>query len=277
MEPRLHAGDGARKRRAPTTTLRSRMTTANSSEADGGVAADSGTAMVVGILFIVALVPFLIGGLLYGPSTGSADFLENAYPDRGLVTMGVLVELVAVLAIPLIGVFMFPVLRRYHEALALAYVAFRSLEALLLIAIEARLLSLIDLSDDHLNSMSSDPSQLQAMGDASLSANDQTFALYVCVFTVGAVIFYALLYRSRLIPRWLSTWGVAAAVVMLAGNLLFMFDTFSGTTGTVLEVVATLPIPLNEIVLAYWLIRRGFDSTANGADHERRATPSWSS
>jgi len=91
------------------------------------------------------------------------------------VTLGVLIEFVAVLAIPLIGAFMFPVLRRYHEALALAYVGFRSLEALLLIAIEAKLLSLIDLSNDHLNTPGTDASQLQAMGDSLLSEKDQIF------------------------------------------------------------------------------------------------------
>lgn len=237
------------------------------------VGPDRRTAVIVGVLFVIALVPFLIGGALYGPSTGPSDFLESAYPDRGAVTLGILLEFVAVMAIPLIGVFMFPVLRRYHEALALAYVGFRSLEALLLIAIEAKLLSLIDLSDDHLNTAGTDASQLQAMGDSLLSEKDQVFALYVLVFGMGALIFYGMLYRSRLVPRWLSGWGFASAAWMLAGTVLFMFDAFSGSWESAMEVIFVIPIPLNEIALAFWLILKGFDRSPHrtaldpAADH----------
>ena len=48
---------------------------------------------------------------------------------------------------------------------------------------------------------------------------------------------------------------------MVAGNVLFMFVDFSGSTGTVLEVVVVLPVPLQEIALALWLIFKGFDSS----------------
>ena len=83
------------------------------------VGTDRRTAVIVGVLFIVALVLHLVGGVIYGPATGSEDFLERAYPDRTVVTLGLLVEFVAVMAIPLIAYFMFPVLRRFSEALAL--------------------------------------------------------------------------------------------------------------------------------------------------------------
>lgn len=227
------------------------------------------TATIVGVLFVVALVPFLIGGAVYGPATGPSDFLTDAYPDRAAVTLGVLLEFVAVLAIPLIGVFMFPVLKRVHESLALAYVGFRALEALLLIAIEAKLLSLIDLSDTHLNTADSDTTVLQAMGDSVLAEIDAVFGLYVLVFSVGALIFYGLLYRAALVPRWLSAWGFASAAWMLLGVVLIMFDAFSGTSEGLLEAIFVLPLPLNEIALALWLIVKGFSQS----DRLRRDRP----
>ncbi|MDH3294042.1 MAG: DUF4386 domain-containing protein [Acidimicrobiia bacterium] len=216
------------------------------------------TATIVGTLFLVALVPFLIGGAVYGPATGSDEFLQQAYPDRGLVILGILIEFVAVAAIPLIGVFMFPVLRRFGEALALAYVAFRSLEAVLLISGQAKVLSLIDLSDRYLNG-GADGSHVELIGNSLLAEKDQLFTLYVLVFTIGAMIFYAVLYRSRLIPRWLSGWGLLAAAWMLVGTVLIVFDTFSGTSESVLQAVFVIPLPLNEIALALWLIVKGFD------------------
>ncbi len=223
---------------------------------------DRRRAVIVGALFIVAIVPFMVGGALYGPATGSSDFLATAYPDRGLVRLGVLLEFVAVMAIPLIGVYMFPVLKRVHESLALAYVGFRVLEALLLVVIEARYLSLIDLSETHLNTAGSDATTLQTIGEALLAETDSVFGLYVLVFTVGAMIFYGLLFRSRLVPRWLSAWGFAAAAWMLLGTVMIMFDAFSGTSGGAVEAVFVVPLPLNEIALALWLIVKGFDRSA---------------
>lgn len=170
-----------------------------SGEAD--VDPDRRTAAIVGVLFIIALVLYLAGSTIYGPATGSGDFLERAYPDRRTVTLGVLIEFVAVLAIPLIGFFMFPVLKRFSEAFALAYVGFRTLEAVFLIAIEGKVLALIDLSQDHLNAEEANSSGLQAIGDSLLSEKDAIFVLYVLVFAVGALIFYAMLYRTRLVPR----------------------------------------------------------------------------
>ena len=170
---------------------------------------DRRTAIIVGVLFIIATVFFLIGGAIYSPSLESPDFLENAYSDRGMVRLGVLVEFFCVLAIPLIAVFLFPVLRRFNEVLAVAYVVFRSLEVVFLFWIEAKLLSLIDVSQDFLDGGRVEAARLQAIGDATLAEIDAAFGIYVLVFAVGALFLYAMLYNSRLVPRWLSAWGFA--------------------------------------------------------------------
>ncbi len=154
---------------------------------------------------------------------------------------------------------MFPVLRRFNEALALAYVGFRLLEAVFLITIEGKILSLIDLSQDHQAADATNGPELQAIGDSLLAESEGIFELYVLVFTIGALIFYAMLHRTRLVPRWLSIWGFVAAAWMLAGTVLITFDTFSGTSDSMVQAVFVIPIPLNELALALWLIVKGFD------------------
>lgn len=238
------------------------------------VDSDRRAAVIVGVLFIIALVLHLVGGVIYGPATGSEDFLERAYPDRTAVTLGVLVEFVAVLSIPLIGFFVFPVLRRFNEALALAYVGFRSLEAVFLIAIESKILALIDLSQEAQTAAATDGPRLQAIGESLLAETDRIFELYILVFTFGALIFYAMLLRARLVPRWLSIWGFAASAWMLAGTVLIMLDAFSGTSDSV-EAIFVIPVPLGELALALWLILKGFDDrSAITASHtEQRTMP----
>ena len=156
--------------------------------------------------------------------------------------------------------------------LALAYVGFRTLEAVFLIAIEGKILALIDLSEQAQTATATDSPRLQAIGDSLLAETDRIFNLYIFVFTVGALIFYAMLLRTRLVPRWLSIWGFAASAWMLTGTVLIMLDAFSGTSDSV-EAIFVIPVPLGELALAVWLILKGFDDRpAVSAIHTQQPT-----
>lgn len=70
---------------------------------------------------------YMIGQFVHGPISVSPDRLEQVYPDQQTVIAGVLLELIGILAIPMIAVFLFPVLRKHNQVLSLGYVVFRSL------------------------------------------------------------------------------------------------------------------------------------------------------
>ena len=106
-------------------------------------------AIIVGILFIIATVMLFVGGAFYEPILSSPDYLESAYPNRIIVIIGILLEFTKIPAIALIPVFLFPILRKHNEALALGYVVFRLLEAVLLVGIDINKLSLISVSRDY--------------------------------------------------------------------------------------------------------------------------------
>ncbi len=218
------------------------------------------TAIIVGALFLVALVLYLVGGLIHGPATDPDHFLDQAYAERTSVVLGILVEFIAVVAIPLIGVFMFPVLRRSSEPLALAYVGFRSFEAVLLILIQTKLLALIEVGRQVTENPNDGVGAWQVAGDLLQAERDTLFQLYVVVFAIGAIILYALLFHMRLVPRWLSVWGLAAAAWMGVGNVLAMFDALPESSASLVEAAIVLPVPLNELVLAGWLIVKGFST-----------------
>ena len=79
-------------------------------------------------------------------------------------------------------------------------------------------------------------------------------------------MFYSVLYRSKLIPRFISAWGFIAAALLLTGSVLIMVDMFTGISDLGLELIFALPIAVNEMVLAIWLIVKGFNPTAITAD-----------
>ena len=74
------------------------------------------------------------------------------------------------------------------------------------------------------------------------------------VFSIGALMFYYLLYKSKLVPQWLSGWGLIGAVLTLTLGVIAMF----GMDFQILWV----PIGVQEMVLAIYLITKGFNKSA---------------
>jgi len=154
----------------------------------------------------------------------------------------------------MVPVMMFPILRKYNEALALGAIVFRGvLEAVTYIAIVISWLLLLTLSREYIKAGTPDASYFQLLGTLLLKAGDWIAQILAIVFSIGALVIYYLFYQSKLIPRWLSIWGLIGAILYLAAPLLVMF-------GFVLEIL-TAPLAVQEIVLAVWLIVKGSNSS----------------
>ena len=218
------------------------------------------TAIIVGVLFIMALVLFLIGKAFYEPILSSSDYLDNAYPNRVIVIIGILLEFISALAVILIPVLLFPLLKKHNEVLALGYVSFRLFEAVLLSVAQIFKLSLVNLSQEYLNKGGVDASYFKSIGNSIQSVIywvDHDGLIYLFVFGIGALILYSALYKSKLIPRWLSIWGLFSAVAILTASVIATFD-----ISLVLAMVLVIPIGLQEQAMAIWLIVKGFNPSA---------------
>ena len=203
------------------------------------------TAIIVGGLFIFAIVMLFIGESLYKPILDSPDYLDNAYPNRIVVIIGILLEFTGVPAVILISVFLFPILKKHNEALALGYVGFRLFEAAILSVAYISNLSLVNLSQDYLNKGGVDASYFQYIGSSIQSVDHwagTTGLIYLIVFALGSLILYSVLYQSKLIPRFISVWGLIAAIVLLTGSVLDNIDMFAGISGLIMELIFALPI-----------------------------------
>ena len=77
--------------------------------------------------------------------------------------------------------------------------------------------------------------------------------IHIYFFISGALFFYVLFYRTQVIPRFISIWGVFATIILLIITILRLF----GINSTIMDVLLT-PMILNEIFLAIWLIIKGF-------------------
>jgi hypothetical protein len=134
------------------------------------------------------------------------------------------------------------------------------LETVLLSIAQVCKLSLVNLSLDYLNRGGLDTSYFETIGNSVQSVIywvDHAGAMYLVVFVIGALMLNSALYRSRLIPRWLSVWGIIAAIAVLVASVLATFD-----IALLLAGLLVIPIGLQEQVMALWLIFKGFNPVA---------------
>ena len=157
----------------------------------------------------------------------------------------------SVVAIPIM---MFPILKKQSESLALGYVGARIFEGFFDAVMAIGLLLLVTLSREFVNAVAPVASYFQTSGALLLALYDWSSVPENFPYGLGALILNYLLYKSKLIPRWLSVWGLIGATLMLVTGLLRMVDPSL--------VYLALPILLYEMVLAVWLIVKGFNPSA---------------
>ena len=218
------------------------------------------TARIVGVLFLTAMVASLVGGGLVESVLSAPDYLTAIPENETQVIMGVFLELINAIAVLGIGVLMFPILRLHNEVMALGYLGFRIIESVFCCVIVISPLSLMTLSQEYSKAGASDASYFQTVGTLSIAERASVAGLLIPVaLGLGALLFYSLLYQSRLLPRFISVWGLIGVVLILALNLL---STSGLEVGIGIGLVLALPIILNEVFLGIWLIVKGFDPSA---------------
>ena len=218
-------------------------------------------AVVAGVLFIVATVASLLGTAL-GPVLTGADYLARVSAQGDRVAAGALLALVAAFASAGIAVALYPVLKGSNAGLALGSVVFRTIEAVMYVAGVVSLLSLLTVGQQLVSAGAADRASLGAVGGLLLSLREHAAVAGVFAFCLGAFLYYSLFFQARLIPRWLSGWGIAAVILLAAACVLALLND-RPITGYVL---LAFPIFLQEMVLAVWLIARGFNPSAIVAD-----------
>jgi hypothetical protein len=213
------------------------------------------TARIVGALFLTSNVTFILGAaVLIESILGAPDYLILVSANRTQVLLGVLLEIINGIAYVGIAVLMFPILKQRFESIALGYVGFRIVEFVMQIASDISPLSLLTLSEEFVRAGAPEASSFQNLGTLLLAERYWAFQMVSITFGLGALMFYYMLYQSKLIPRFVSIWGLIGAAVVLANTMFDMFGLSLANLGVLML--------LNELFLGVWLIVKGFNPSA---------------
>ena len=193
-------------------------------------------AIIVGLLFLVSTLTFMIGSKLI------QSFLIDDTHNKSQLILGVTLEMLCGFAVVGIGVLMFPILKMFNRRLALGYIIFRVIECTIIIVSGIYLLSLLRLM--------------------------WKYEMIIFVFTaLGGLIFSYLLYLSKLIPRYLSGLGIIGYAILFFGVVLNMFGLININDGP--GMLIYLPGGLFELFLPLWLFVKGFNSLANASVYDK--------
>jgi hypothetical protein len=208
-------------------------------------------AVVAGICFLLADAA---GGLFFaftgGLGTGRA-YLDAVPTHQAEVGLGALcVFLMGAFGLGIVAAF-YPVLRTRNEGLAIGAFGFRAV-AEGLAFLEAAL-TLATISVAKAAAGAADAGQSLLLSNALLDLRDQLGLVAPTAFGIAALLYCHALLRYGLLPRWLAGWGFLGAIVWLAGT---GWGFVVGGDGG----LAMAPLALNEIVMALWLIGRGFSA-----------------
>jgi hypothetical protein len=211
---------------------------------------DQRTARIFGVLFLVTFatsIPAL--GLFQPVLDDPAAYIAGGGKDSQIY-LGVLLELLLIIANVGTAVVVFPILRRQNEVLALAFVAARIIESVFIAVGIVAVLGIVSLRQD-----SPDAASLAV----SLAAiKDWTFLLgpgFIVGWGNGLILGY-LMYSSRLVPRGLAMLGLIGGPLIILSGIGVLFDWWDA--GGTVQAVATIPEFLWELSLGIYATVWGF-------------------
>jgi len=220
---------------------------------------EKATARIIGILFIVATAAASLSQVAIGGLLDDENYLMRLDADAFQVRLGAVLDFVTAAAVVAIAVMLYRVLARHSEVVSIGYLSARLLEAAVIVVGAVHLLALLTVSEDFVANGAADQASFETTGSMLLATRDITDATGTqVVFAATALILNYSLYRSRLVPRFISIWGLIGAPLMVIAGLYAAFggDTFSATS-----MLLVAPLAINEMVLALWLIVKGFNTT----------------
>ncbi len=208
---------------------------------------------IVGLLFLIQMITYSIGNQFFvSPVLYNSDFLTSIYQNSNQLLIGTLLEFICGIAIVSIAILLYPILKKHNERIAIWYVGFRIIEFTIIFFSKIKMLSLIPLSKKYVNIKGDNQNEwFTILGTTILDEYSISVVMVMVAFGIGAIMFYYLLYQSRLVPRFIAIWGFTGVLLVLTANIFHL-------SGSSLGMLIYVPMGMNELFLGVWLLVKGF-------------------
>ncbi|WP_429841886.1 DUF4386 domain-containing protein [Brevibacillus sp. FIR094] len=214
------------------------------------------SAVLTGVLLIVGLVTGIFSVV---PVIDGANYLVEASTNENQVRIGAFFQLLMIVAYVGIPILLYPILSKHHKSLALGSVAFGIIAGVFIIIGVIILLLLLTVSHEFAKAGTLHVSYFQTLGGLLREGRDLVnHVATTLAFVLAMFLFTCIFYQTRLVPLWLSVWGLIGSTLSILASLFFMIR-FIGLDTTYMTL--NIPIAFQQLVLAIWLLMKGFNPT----------------
>ena len=220
----------------------------------------SKTSRVLGIAFLLQFVTSFASAMFLRATwfvTGNmSETLVKIANNALMLRVNILFDMLTALGVIFLGAILFITVRKQNEKMALTALGFYILEAALLAVSRLEAFSLLRISQEYATAVNS--AYLQTLGNLAYESMSYGYTLLMLPCTLGAILFYYLLYKSGIVPRALSLWGLITVFPMLIGTLTQIF-------GYTIPFIFYVPYVPFELVIAIWILIKGTKDSSETA------------
>jgi len=223
---------------------------------------DRKAAVAAGTLILVSVAASVVGGNLILSVIKLPNYLAVVPSNKTQMLIGIFLELACAIMVIFVPLTLYPSLKQYNERIALGFIVFRSVEAIFTIVCEVAILSIVTLVLEYSKTGTSNSVDLSSLGNVIVAAHYWAYDM-VCISTgIAYLIFFCMCHQARLLPRFLTFWGLIGMPVFLILVLSGMVANHPGMLfrGEYPANIIVIPASLNELFLAIWLIAKGLNS-----------------
>jgi hypothetical protein len=206
--------------------------------------------LFIGVLYIIGTISGILSVVFTGTMDNSHEYFVQIASKDNQYILGTSFILCMGFSLAFIPIIIYPILKKQNKILALSYVVFRgALETVTYIATFVCMLMLFEIGKNI--------NEFESIGVLVFKLRELLTLATIYVFSIGAFIFYCILYQSKLVPHWLSLWGIIAIILHFLAGILMMFGL--QTSMSTVNLIMNFPIFLQEMVMAVWLIIKGLN------------------
>ena len=209
---------------------------------------------VLGFAFLLQFVTSIVSGAVFKAEWfmegNMGETMLKIAGNPSLFRANILLDVLTALGVTFLGIMLYLTLRKQNEGMALTAMGFYIMEGALLAVSRMNAFSLLRYSQEY---AVSGTSELLLLGQVAYESMDFVGnTLHMLAFCFGGILFYSLLYKSGVVPRWMSLWGLVTIFPMLFGTFAQMF-------GYTIPFAFYLPYVPFEFVIGIWILIKGVE------------------
>ena len=207
---------------------------------------------------LLILIGMIAGILSVAPAIDSTDYLTEASNNSTQVIIAAIFQFILSLSYIGFAILIYPIIKNFRESLSIGFLSFRILAVSVSVIGTVLLLSTLTLSELFVQNTSESIAIFSTLGIVLKSTRDAINHIFmVLLLCSGNIILYILFFKMKIIPSWLSIWGISAAILSMLASGLILFNVVDIITPEYL--ILNVPTALFEVFLGLWLIIKGFD------------------